>query len=57
MTVDAHDEGARGPRRLRGILTTVFVLVLAVFLFWLARTMVIHRFYRGGAQEQNQIAP
>ncbi|MGA8109952.1 MAG: hypothetical protein WB974_10980 [Acidobacteriaceae bacterium] len=58
MNVERHEASGRRPRQIRPkIMTAVFVLVLTLVLFWLVRTMVVHRFYRGGAQEQNQTAP
>jgi hypothetical protein len=48
--VNPHKPGRLSPR----ILTFVFVVALTVVVFLLARTMVLHNFYRGGAQDPNQ---
>jgi hypothetical protein len=55
MTIDIHEASGRGPRRFRPrIVTALFVVCLVVLLFVLARTMVVHRFHRGGWVGQGQ---
>lgn len=55
MRVDPKPvSGQRTGRFSPRILTFLFVIVLTVLVFLLARSMVLHKFYRGGAQEPNQ---
>jgi len=57
MSVDPKAASGHGPRRFSPrILTSIFVIVLTVLIFLLVRTMVLHRFYRGGTLDQNVTA-
>ncbi len=49
MTTDSNTTASKGPKSPRfGIRQLVFAVVLALILFWLAQSMVRHRFHAGG---------
>jgi hypothetical protein len=54
MTTDTNTTASKGPKSPRfGIRHFLFVVVLALILFWLAQSMVRHRFHEGGRLNRN----
>jgi len=54
MTTDSNTTASKGPKSPRfGIRQFLFAVVLALILFWLAQSMVRHRFHVGGRFNRN----
>ena len=54
MTTDPNTMASKGPKSPRfGIRQLLFTVVLTLILFWLAQSMVRHRFHGGGRVNRN----